>query len=326
MHVEAPDQGISWTGAVGWADKAKKRVLLPSDPAFIASMTKTYVSAATLRLVELGKIALDQPIAELLPTNTAKALHNAGYSTDSITVAHLSSHTSGIKDFVFTDTYQSATLNEPDREWTREEQIALALKFPPKGQPGEKFEYSETNHLLLGEILEQQTGLTFYEAIRKLLKYEEFGLNETWFATLEKAPDHLAPLVHQFAGEYHVESATLHPTFDLFGGGGIAATALDAGRFTQLLFTGQLFDKAETKKLLYHAVPTADGKDNGYYMGIAKTDLETVTCYGHGGFWGTTMQYFPELNASISIFLMERDEWPRYRQLLQQVAQVLEGL
>lgn len=47
-------------------------------------------------------------------------------------------------------------------------------------------------------------------------------------------------------------------------------------------------------------------------MGIAKTMLGKYECYGHGGFWGTTTQYLRVLNASVTIFLMEREEWTKY--------------
>lgn len=181
----------------------------------IASITKTYVSAAILRLVELDKIELDQSIQDLLPAERVKGLQKAGYMIADITVAHLCSHTSGIKDYVGTDHYQGSTLGQADKEWARDEQIGLALSFPPSSRAGAQFEYSETNYLLLSEILEQQTGLAFYEAIRQLHKYQQYELNETWFVMLEKAPNHLRSLTHQFASEYQVESSSLHPTLVL---------------------------------------------------------------------------------------------------------------
>ena len=324
MHIEAPDRKISWTGATGWADQATERKMQPDDPARIASVTKTYVAAAILRLVDQGKIRLGQPINDLISEKSAALLDSVGYAVSEITVAQMVSHTSGIKDYVDTDSFQNLTLEEPKKVWTRDEQIALAMSFPPKAGPAQEFSYSETGYLLLTEIIERQTDLPFHTAMRQLLSYEQYGLNETWFELLEQSPAHLSPLVHQFAGEFKVESYGLNATFDLFGGGGIAATTKDVALFTQLLFNGKLFDNPETKELLYHTVATADGKDNAYYMGIARTELGPYTCYGHGGFWGTTTQYFPEFNASVCIFLMERDEWAKYQEILHRVAEVLD--
>lgn len=323
MHVEAPEQQISWTGATGWADSESNRKLQPTDPALIASITKTYVAATILRLVEKGNIFLNQKIDGQLSAPTQKLMEKAGYLLGEISIAQLCSHTSGITDYVNTEAYQSETLENPDHVWTRDEQIALALSMPISDVPGAKFEYSETNYLLLTEVIETQTGIPFYVAMRDLLSYGQQGLNETWFVMLEEAPPHLSPLAHQFAGEFQVESHALHPSFDLYGGGGIAATPKDVARFTQALFAGQLFDHHKTTALLYYTTPTADGKSIDYSMGIAKTQLGPYTAYGHGGFWGTTTQYFPKLNASVSIFLMERDEWHKYQELLEKVAQLL---
>lgn len=77
----------------------------------------------------------------------------------------------------------------------------------------------------------------------------------------------------------------MHPSFDVYGGGGIASTTKDVAKFTQLLFTGKLFESQESKKLLYETILTTDSLDNNYYMGIAKTQLGKYTAYGHGGFW-----------------------------------------
>lgn len=138
-----------------------------------------YLSAAILRLVEQSHIQLNQPINELLPNDRIEQLINAGYDVKNITVAHLNAQTSGIFDYVNADLYQSRTTAKPDHVWTRDEQIALALENEPAFKPGEKFEYSETNNLLLTEILEQQTDLPFYTALRVLFSYEQNGLNNT---------------------------------------------------------------------------------------------------------------------------------------------------
>lgn len=324
MHVESPDLKISWNGATGWADFGSQRELFASDPVLIASITKTYLSAAILRLVENGDLQLNQSIYELLGAERINQLVNVGYDVKGITVAHLNSQTSGIYDFVNTKLYQSRTANSPDYLWSREDQIELALTVEPLFRQEERFSYSETNNLLLTEILEKKTGKPFYTAMRELLAYDELGLENTWFNWLEKVPTGVSPLVHQFASEYNVDSYSLHPSFDVYGGGGIAATAEDVAKFTQFLFTGRLFKNKGTKDLLFKTVLTTDGINNAYYMAISETKLGRHIAYGHGGFWGTTTQYFPALNASVSIFFMERDEWPEYMVILEQVAIILE--
>ncbi|MCB0736177.1 MAG: beta-lactamase family protein [Bacteroidetes bacterium] len=321
MHVEAPTQEISISLATGWADEASKRKLKPNDPALIASITKTYLSATFLRLVEMDKLSITEPISTHLPDTLIEMLKTAGYATDMINVAHLNSQTSGIADYVNTADYMGRSEYEPEYVWTRDEQLKLAMTNPVIASPGDTFAYSETNNLLLGIIVEEITGKPFYTAMRDLLAYDKNGLHHTWFPTLEEAPKDLAPLVHQFATKYKVESFSLHPSFDLYGGGGIATTTKDVARFTQLFFSGELFNNPKTAELLYFQPVKIP--ENEYYMAHAKRQLGEFECYGHGGFWGTTTQYFPSLNASISIFLMERDAWPHYLGILEEVAKVI---
>lgn len=325
IHIESPDHNISWTGSVGWADSAAQRKLLPEDPALIASNTKTYVAASILRLVEEDLISIEQSIDELITPKTDSLLISGGYDTKAIKVKHLLSQTSGLNEYTRSSTYLNKTINEPDYQWTRWEQMVLTINdLRPLSQPGQSFSYSELNSLLMGEMLEVQTGLPFYSAMRKLLRFEKFDIHNTWFYTLEDYPVNLNPLVHQFATDYKVDSYTLNPSFDLYGGGGLAATPKDVSKFTQYLFEGKLFNKPETSQLLFTEIPTSDGLPCEYYFGITKFNLGDYTCYGHGGFWGTTAQYFSELNASVSVFLMERDEWPRYKIILEKVAIELE--
>lgn len=323
MHIEAPELDISWTGAVGIADTNRK--LKANDPALIASNTKTYITAAILRLVELGKIDLETPIASLISKNSNQALIAGGYNTDSILVKHLNSHTSGINDYTNTKTYLTRTIEQPNYKWTRQEQIELTTnELKPIGKPGDVFSYSDANNLLQGEIIERFTGKPFYEGIRQLLKFEQLGIKHTWFNTLESYPKDLSQLVHQYASNYKVDSYTLHPSFDLFGGGGLAATPKDVAQFTQYLFNGQCFDTPSAASMLYTEVPTKDGVSSEYYMGIIKTNYGRFEGYGHGGFWGTTAQHFPSLNASVAVFLMERDQWEKYKIILELVAEELD--
>jgi D-alanyl-D-alanine carboxypeptidase len=174
-------------------------------------------------------------------------------------------------------------------------------------------------------VIEKLTQKPFFKTMRELLKYDKFGLNSTWQNWLEPQPVNTEPLVHQFASEIGVDSYGLHPSFDVYGGGGIASTPKDVAIFGQALFTGNLFEYQDTRNLLYHTIKTKDNKDNHYHFSIQKMlySNPSVVSYGHGGFWGTALQYFPDLNCTISVFLMERDEWPKYKLLMEKVIEQL---
>ncbi|MFK7807715.1 MAG: serine hydrolase domain-containing protein, partial [Saprospiraceae bacterium] len=281
------------------------------QPALIASNTKTYVSAAILRLVEKGKLKLTDPIAMHLSEKTKKVLAKDKYDLNTITVAHLMSHTSGIYNYVYANDgfLLKRVTDQPKHRWTREEQIALAVSGgEPLGKPGVVFSYADTNYCLLSEIIEQNTGKAFYISMRELLNYERFNLDNTWFESLEDYPENTKPMVHQYWDARNFDSYEFDHSFDLYGGGGIAATTKDLARFSQLLFKGKLFEDPQTLALIYTPMPAVqdDGKD--YHLGIMESETNGYKTFGHGGFWGTTVKYFPELDMSISVFINNRDE------------------
>ncbi|MEZ5220541.1 MAG: serine hydrolase [Ilumatobacteraceae bacterium] len=103
---------------------------LTADASFrIASVTKTFTAAATLRLVEIGALRLDDDLVSAgLPNELVELLRADGYDGTSITVAHLLDHSSGIYDYAFGDgsPYVSEVLADPAHVWTVGEQVAFA--------------------------------------------------------------------------------------------------------------------------------------------------------------------------------------------------------
>lgn len=138
-----------------------------------------------MKLVENKKLQLNQPITNVLSEKTKKLLSKSGYNLDKITVRNLLSHTSGITDYV-TDSYFSYVGKNPDHQFTRDEQIKLAMTIAKPLEPGKTFAYGDVNYLLLSEIIEKETGKSFYIAIRDLLDFKKLNLNATWFVDLEK--------------------------------------------------------------------------------------------------------------------------------------------
>jgi D-alanyl-D-alanine carboxypeptidase len=308
VHVESPDHGISWSAVSGYSNKEAKTKLQPGQPALIASNIKTYVSATILRLVEEGKLSTDQPVKNLLSDKTSKLFQDVGYNLDSIAVKHLLSHTSGIQNYANMNYIDFVDSNKTYR-WTRDEQLALTIKTgPPLGSPGETFNYTDANYLLLTEIIEQITKKPFYTAMRELLRYQSLGLNSTWMPTLEEKPIQSKILVHQYWGERGWDSYDIDVSVDLYGGGGIACTTGDLANFIYRLFNHEIIKDTTVFNLIYTEVPTLDPEPSNYYFGLWSYEYQGFKAYGHSGFWGTIALYFPELNTSIAVYVLDRDK------------------
>lgn len=307
IHVEAPDKNVSWTHAVGYSDKNNNEKINKDQPVLIASNTKTYVSASILKLVESKELHLQQPIKDLLLKNTKVLLERNGYDLNKITVRNLLSHTSGITDYV-TDSYFKFVGENPQHQWTREEQIKLAMKIAKPVEAGKTFAYGDINYLLLSEIIETKMGKPFHKAVRELLDFKKLNLNNTWFVDLEKKPKQTMPFAHQYSSKYNWDSYQFNPSWDLYGGGGLASTTKDAALFFQYLFEGKIIKDKEVLSQI-HTYSDPREANNNYCLGLyAFPSFFGNSGYYHGGWWGTDVMYLPELNATISVFTLLKEK------------------
>lgn len=309
IHIECPNKKISWSGAVGYSNKEEKTKIEINQPVLIASNTKTFVASTILRLAEEKKLLLTATIDNYLSEKTKSLLKNSGYNIRYIQIAHLLSHTSGINNYADSPEFKEKIQLNPNYKWSRDEQIELAiLKMNKIGNAGEKYSYSDTNYLLLSEIIEEVTNLKYYAAIRKLINFKKNNLNETWFPSLEETPKSCSPLVHQYIGKWGIDSYKLDNSFDLYGGGGLASTSKDLTLFLYKLFNNKIFNNPETINSLLTKIKTEQNSDTDYRFGIWQSTLHGKTVYGHGGFWGSMVYYVPELNLAISVIVLEKDK------------------
>jgi D-alanyl-D-alanine carboxypeptidase len=231
-------------------------------------------------------------------------LEGDGYDTGAMTVRHLLTHTSGLFDHSALDRYTEAIMADPMHRWTRTEQLRGAVDWgDPHGAPGEFYTYCDTGYVLLGGIIEQVAGQPMAIAVRKLLDYGRLGLISTWWETLEPKPAWVPDRAHQFFGD--IDTAEFDPSFDLYGGGGLASTVGDLARFYRALFTDRVFADAETTSVMLTSVDGAqalpDAGPDGYRMGIWVVEVDGFTTYRHTGFFGTLATYVPDLDLVVTL-------------------------
>jgi D-alanyl-D-alanine carboxypeptidase len=313
LHVLAPGLGVDVEVAAGVADLATHEPLRPGSRFRVASVTKPFVAAAALRLVEDGELSLDATLDALLGGTYEALLRSGGYDTSSITLRHLLTHTSGIYDFAAdaydgpaTRGYQAACHVDPGRRWTRFEQVEFAVRHGhPYGDPGEVWGYSDTGACLVGELLERATGRTMGAAIRELVGYERLGLAHTWQETVEPEPADPPPLSHQYEDDLDV--ADFDASVDLYGGGGLMSTCRDLGRFLRALLRGEVFrDPSTLATMTTTLVGVPLTSEAGWdedpataAMYLFRREIGGRTWWGHDGYWGTTAFTCPSLDVTI---------------------------
>ncbi len=308
MTVKAPNLGINWTGASGYDSKAKEDTLTAQQPFRIASVTKTFVAAAILRLHEMGKLSIEDPIEKYISPEHIQLLKKGGYAPDSITLHHCLNHTSGLYDYALGGgSYLELAAKDAKKRWTRTEQLRLAMESGNrKGNPGERYSYCDTGYILLGETIETMTDSTLSWGLRSLLGFDKLKMNSTWLETLEPAPNGMKAEVHRYLRG--VDYTDWDPSVDLYGGGGLVSITEDLSIFLQNLFNHKIFEKKETLDLMlqkreYVGVQEADDfrRFKDYRQGLVAVDVYGKKGYMHNGIWGTQLLHIPELNCTISI-------------------------
>jgi D-alanyl-D-alanine carboxypeptidase len=296
--------GASFGIAVGVSDRTVQTPMKPADRLLLGSVGKTYASAVALQLVHEQRIALDDPISKHLGREPwfARIAHS-----DRMTVRQLMTHTSGLVRYELNPRFTADLSANPDKTWTPEERLSYLFDAQPPFAPGEGWEYSDTNYIVLGMIIERAGGAPYYEQLRRRI-LQPFGLRETVPADSRRVPG----LVQGYAGASNPFGGTdemikdgrfaINPQFE-WTGGGLAVTAVDLAKWAKLLYEGKVIDASLMDDLL-DGVPAKLGPDTRYGLGVIIRPTPLGITYGHSGFmpgYQTDMMYFPGLKTAIAV-------------------------
>lgn len=163
----------AWIKSAGKADTKTGEPVSPRDGFRIASITKTFTGTIVLQLVDEGRLTLDDTIDKYV---------SGIPDGDKITMRMLLNHTSGIYDCDDDPGLSETILAEPLKQWTPQEMVDIALKYPPYFPPGQGYHYSNTDSILLGMVIEKVTGKKV-EALFKTRIFDKLGLKNTYFPT-----------------------------------------------------------------------------------------------------------------------------------------------
>lgn len=251
MTIESGDSAFRWEGTRGTT--ASGNPVTGQTPFFIASIDKLYNATLAMMLVESGRLDLDKPQCAYLPEDITRRLHvHKGHDyTQEITVRHLLTHTTGLPDWLEDypkggDSLVEAVLKNGDRAISTEEIIShvrerLIPHFPPQNLAERRCQvrYSDTNFVLLSEILQMVTGLPLHELHQQML-HEPLGLHQTFFPGYSQPLDASEPMVLRANGE------PLQIPLLIQSVNGIYGTSGDLIGFARKLMRGEVFQRPET--------------------------------------------------------------------------------
>jgi D-alanyl-D-alanine carboxypeptidase len=304
--------GVAFAGgpafgvAAGWSDTTRREALTPAHRLLQGSVGKTYAAALALQLVRERRLELDAPISRYLGSEPwFDRLPNAR----SITVRQLMNHTSGLVRYEFKNDFIRDLSAQPDRVWRPEELLAYVLGTQAPFAAGQGWDYSDTNYIVLGMILERITGRPYYEEVTRRFLHP-LGLRETLPSDRRLLPG----LAQGYAGPGNPFGGAdamvgpdgrfaINPQFE-WTGGGMASTPRDLARWAVELYAGAVQDPATRAEML-RGVPAPLGPAGTTYgLGVIVRPLPVGESWGHSGFFPgylTEMMYFPQDRVAIVV-------------------------
>lgn len=269
-----------WIGATGYSNLEHRTAMRVNTPFRAGSIAKTFVAAAVMLLKEKGKFGLDDKLADLLPASKGKIPQ-----AERITLRHLLSHTSGIFDPTNDDTqYQLELVNNPAQRAAMNPNEVLKRYVYGRSllfEPGERFSYSNINYLLVGKIIEHQTGQSLASVVHQRI-IQPLGLTNTY---LDKRDDRsVARGYADFYTHDKLMDVTALDRAEADGGayGGLVSTASDLFRFSEALFGGKLVNSASLQEMLT-PYPVRQGTTL-YGLGIDQWESDVLGVgYGNNG-------------------------------------------
>ncbi|HEX6125052.1 MAG TPA: serine hydrolase domain-containing protein [Pyrinomonadaceae bacterium] len=297
--------GESFGLAVGYSDRDTKTPMKPDDRMLAGSVGKTFAAATALQLVKEGKINLDDRIEKYFGKETwFERLPNA----KDITVRQLMNHTSGLVRYEFKETFTKDLTANPMKVWTPEERLAYLFGEKAAFEAGKGWDYSDTNYIVLGMIIEKVTGKRFFdEADRRLI--EPLKLKDT----IPQEGPKMKGVVQGYAGPNNpfggkdamIENGkfVINPQLE-WTGGGYASTSEDLARWAKMMYEGKAFDASLLPQMLDGVAAPMLGRETKYGLGVIIRQTQAGRSYGHSGFFPgylTEMMYFPEQKIAVAV-------------------------
>ncbi|MCX4675188.1 beta-lactamase family protein [Streptomyces sp. NBC_01433] len=243
----------------------------------IGSNTKTFTAVVVLQLVGEGKIRLDDPVDTYLPG----LVRGDGIDGRRITVRHLLQQTSGLPNY-------SNYLGEEVRYFAPRELVDIALRHKSGFDPGKKWEYSNTNYVLAGLIVEKVTRHPLAEEMdRRIIK--RIGLRHTYFPSPGDATvrgPHPKGYYQDSAGGPLTDITEIDPSWG-WAAGQLISTTSDLDRFFGELLRGHLLRPAQLAEMRGATRPADKtfGPGARYGLGLVSKPLpcDDGIYWGHGG-------------------------------------------
>ncbi|WP_431042678.1 serine hydrolase domain-containing protein [Streptomyces sp. P1-3] len=277
----------TWNAASGLGDLDKGTPRGDRDHYRVGSVTKTFIATVLLQLEAEGRIDMDDTIGRWLPG----VVEGNGNDGDKITVRQVLNHTSGLFDLNTDPEFQEKVYSEGFLQhrydtWSPEQMVRMAMRHSPAFEPGKGWNYSKTNYIVAGMIIEKVTGNPYADEIRDRV-IRPLGLRGTSVpGTSTTVPAPSSRAYERLSGDpagTRYDVTELNPSFAGAAGEMISDSA-DLNRFYSALLRGKLLppkqlDEMRTTVPVHEQLP-----ELRYGLGVMERELSCgVRVMGHTG-------------------------------------------
>jgi D-alanyl-D-alanine carboxypeptidase len=292
VGVWVPGEG-EWITTRGVSDLATGEPMRLNNHFRIGSGTKTFTVTALLELADgpRPKLKLDDPVSKYLPFVP---------NGNNMTLRMLANLTSGLSSYTQNDDFVKALLSNPQRVWRPRELADIGLAMPPRFEPGKGWDYSNTNTVLLGMIIERVTGQSMDEVFTKRI-FKPLGLSHTAWPTDSSLPE---PYAHGYTTQTldgkQADATNWNPSWG-FTAGQLISDINDMKIWAKALGSGSLLSpQMQAERLEWVRFPPLKPPTNSYGLGIVYDN----GWVGHTGSlpgYTTSVFYLPEKRATIVV-------------------------
>ncbi|MFA6126319.1 MAG: serine hydrolase domain-containing protein [Bacteroidales bacterium] len=280
----------------GLSDLATMEPMNVNNHFRIGSLTKTFTGTIVLKLVEEGKINLDESMAHYLPQYKFP-------EADKITVRMLGNMTSGIFDCTRDQQWiEHNRATNWETVYTADSMVKIALPYPLNFEPGTKYNYTNTTPLILGLICESVTGKTMKQLLVEKI-FEPYHLDQTIWPDNRYLP---APYSHGYSKENSTrefkDMSLMNPSF-AGASGNLISNVYDLKKWIRLLGTGALYSTASHQERLNWSSVSQNAYGFALENLFGVADPEGFVLGHSGAIWGynTMAYYIPSVDMAIVV-------------------------
>jgi CubicO group peptidase (beta-lactamase class C family) len=261
------DGRIAYLQAYGLARLSPPMEATPQMQYSVGSISKQFTAAAVLLLAQEGKLTLDDPVSKYLPDLTR---------AKEVTIRMLLSHTSGYQDY-WPEDYLMTPMMKPE---TAQQIIDTWAKKPLDFEPGTKWQYSNTNYVIAGLIVEKVSGQKLFEFLGEHI-FHPLGMKSVWDSDEAKLTStDASPYIRNALGP--MRPAPKEGRGWMFAAGELAMTAYDLGLWDQSLIAETVL-KPESYNEMFTEVKLKDGSGTHYGLGVEVMKRDGHRSIEHSG-------------------------------------------